>query len=143
RPAGTLWLQAQIHDAPIRARARSVPLHAAERPLYAALNALAGIEGHQSPPSRHQVYQALECRLYRVQVFVDVRVIELHRAANDGIRKVVQELRSFVEEGGIVFIAFKNKVLALAQRETAAEVFRDPANQKRRPSARARKHPRQ
>jgi hypothetical protein len=41
----------------------------------------------------------------------------------------VEEFRAFVEEGGIVFVAFDDEMPARAEAETAAEVFRNAADQ--------------
>src|SRR5207302_4758481 len=51
---------------------------------------------------------------------------------NQRIRKVVQKLRTLIEECGVILVAFQNKVLAIAEPKTAAEIFRDAADQKRR-----------
>ena len=59
-------------------------------------------------------------------------MIELNRSKNHGIGKVVQELRAFVEKGRIVFVPFDDEVLPRFQLKAAAEIFRNPADQKRR-----------
>ena len=41
----------------------------------------------------------------------------------------MQELRTFIEERGVVFVAFQDEVRAFAEAEAAAEVFRDAADQ--------------
>ena len=82
-------------------------------------------ESHNAPPSRHQVYQSPECGLYSLQILVNVGVIEFDRGENDRIWEVVQEFRAFIKESRIVLVAFENEVLALTQREAAAEVLSD------------------
>ena len=47
----------------------------------------------------------------------------------------MQELRSLVEKCGIVLVAFKDEVFALANLETAPEIFGNPTDEKRRPGA--------
>src|SRR5207244_9811223 len=58
--------------------------------------------------------------------------IELHRSEDNGVRKIVQELRALIEERCVVLVAFKDEVFAVAQLEAAAEILGDPADQKRR-----------
>ncbi|MGB9119941.1 MAG: hypothetical protein WCE73_04925 [Candidatus Angelobacter sp.] len=41
----------------------------------------------------------------------------------------MQELWAFIEESSVVFVAFNNEVLTLAQGKAAAKVFRDPADE--------------
>ena len=60
-------------------RAESVSLHRAERLGDAALDALAGIERHDPPAPRHQIHQALERSFHRIEIFVDVGMVKLHR----------------------------------------------------------------
>ena len=62
-------------------------------------------------------------------------MIELDRRQNDGVRKIVQELRAFVEESSIVFVAFQDEILPAAQLKAAAEILRDSADQERRLSS--------
>ena len=56
-------------------------------------------------------------------------MIEFDGGQNDGVGKIVQEFRTFVEEGGVVLVAFEDEMLASSQLKAAAEVFGDPANQ--------------
>ena len=86
-------------------------------------------------PPRHQIYQPLERRLHRIEVAVNIGVIELHVRQNQRVGKVVHELRTLVEEGRIVLVALQNEGLPLAKLKTGAEILRDAADQKRRPSA--------
>ena len=55
----------------------------------------------------------------------------------------MQELRAFVEEGRIVFVALEDEVFSFAELKAAAEVFRDAADQKRRLQSSSLKDPRQ
>jgi hypothetical protein len=56
-------------------------------------------------------------------------MIEFHRGEDQGVRKVVQELRTLIEERGVVLVAFEDEMLAFAETETAAEIFRDTPDQ--------------
>src|SRR6185312_2569778 len=106
-----------------------------------AFDAFAGVEGDNASAARNQVHQALESGLDRVQIFIYVRMIELDRSQNYSIGKIVQELRAFVEERGIVLVAFKNEILAISQVKAAAKIFRNSANQKGRMRSRVFKNP--
>ena len=57
--------------------------------------------------ARHQVHQPLECSLHRFEVGINVGVVELDVGENERIGKVVQELRSLVEEGRVVLVALQ------------------------------------
>ena len=58
-------------------------------------------------------------------------MIEFHRGEDDRVGKVMQKLRSLIEECGVVFIAFQDKVLPCPKHEARPKVFRDSANQER------------
>ena len=88
------------------------------------------VKADNASAARNEIHEAFESRLYGVQIFINIGVVELNRSKNHGIRKVVQKLRTFIEEGGIVFVALQNKMFAVAEPEATAEIFRDAANQK-------------
>ena len=87
------------------------------------------VEGDDATAARDQIHEALECGLDCVEILVDVGVIELDGGEDDGVGKVVQELRSLVEEGGVVLVAFEDEVLALAEVKAGAEIFGDAADE--------------
>src|SRR5215469_9863906 len=60
----------------------------------------------------NQIHQPLERRLHRIDILVDVGMIEFDRGKDHRIRKIVQELRSLVEESGVVFIALQNEMFS-------------------------------
>ena len=60
------------------------------------------------------VEQAAEARLDLVEVAVDVGVVELDVVHDHEFGEVVDEFRAFVEEGGVVFVAFDNEILRVA-----------------------------
>ncbi len=59
-------------------------------------------------------------------------MVEFNRSENDRVGEVVQKFRALIEERGVVFVAFKNKVFAISQLKAAAEILGDAANQKGR-----------
>src|SRR5581483_2194129 len=98
---------------------------------YTSLSAVPLVERNDAAAARHKVHQALECGLYRVKVFVNVGVVELHGGKNHRIGKIVQELGPFVEERRIVFVAFQDEVFALAERKTAPEILGNASDEER------------
>ncbi len=91
----------------------------------------AAVEGNHPATARDQVDQPAEGGLHRSEIVVDIGVIELHVGKDQGIGKVVHELRPFIEEGGIVLIALEDEWLALAHAKAGAKIFRDAADQER------------
>src|SRR5579859_6239060 len=131
--------EAQIGDLPVRARAGAVAFDRAKGLGQAALQAWTlrrvaerAIPGDDAAAARDQIHQALECGFYRVEIFVDVGVIELDGGEDDGVGKVVEEFWSLVEEGSVIFVAFEDEVLPRPEMEAGAEVFGDAADQERR-----------
>ncbi len=58
-------------------------------------------------------------------------MVELDGGEDDRVGKVMQELRSLVEESGVVLVAFKNEVFSLTEMKAGAKVFGDSSDQKR------------
>jgi len=108
-PARQAALVAQVPDAPLCALAESVTLDAAQRVLHAFAHVRVAVKGHNQAPARHQVHQPLEGRLHCFQIRVNVGVVELHVGQNQRVGKIMQELRSLVEEGRIVFVALHDE----------------------------------
>src|SRR5579859_1073870 len=135
--------EAQIGDLPVRARAGAVAFDRAKGLGQAALQAWTlrcvaerAIPGHNAASAWDQVHQALECGFYRVKIFVDVGVIELDRSEDDGVGKVVEEFRSLVEKGSVIFVAFEDEVLPRTEMEAGTKIFGEAADQERRIGAR-------
>ena len=97
---------AQILEAPVGIGGEAVALHAAEGARHAFGHIGAAVVGHDEAAARNQVHEPLECGLHRFEIGVDVGVIELHVGEDQRVGKVVQELRSLVEEGRVVLVAF-------------------------------------
>src|SRR5205823_5120619 len=102
-----------------------------KRFAHALFDVLATIECHYDAAPRHQIHQALKCGFHRVQVFIDVGMVEFHVRQQERCRHVMQKLRSLVEECGVVLIAFNDEVLALIDREAAGKVLGNAPDQKR------------
>src|SRR5208283_3802280 len=90
--------------------AKAVALHPAKRAADALVNVWVAIPCDQQSAARNQVNQPPEGGLHFIQAVVYVGVVELDRCQNDGVGKVVQKLRAFVEEGGVVLVAFKDEL---------------------------------
>ena len=84
-----------------------------------------------------EVHQAAEGELDRVEVFVDVRVVELDVPDDCRLRKVVHKLRPLVEVRGVVLVALDDEVVAVRHAEARAEVLHDAADEERRIQAAA------
>ena len=56
------------------------------------------VKGDDASSPGDKIHQALKCSLHCVQIFVDIGVVEFHGGQDGRVRKVVQELRSLVEE---------------------------------------------
>src|SRR6202521_2773773 len=123
-------------DFPTRGIRSTVKLDRTESFLQTAIEAftrdIARIKGDNPSTSLHEIHEPLERRFHCVEIFVDIRVIEFNRSKNQRIRKVVQKLRTLIEECGVILVAFQNKMLAFAQPKTAAEILRDATDQERR-----------
>ena len=61
---------------------RAIAFDRAEGLRDATLDALTGVEGDDASAPRDQIHQTFESGFYGVEIFVDVRVIELHRSEN-------------------------------------------------------------
>ena len=62
-------------------------------------------------------------------------MIEFERGDDQLVRAVVKKLWLFVEERGIVLIAFQDEIVAATQRIAAAEILRHAPDQKIRPAS--------
>ncbi len=93
---------------------KAVALHRTEGSLHAFADVLAAVPGDDSPAARNQIDQALEGKLHRFQIAIDIGVVELNRGEDHRVGKVMQKLRSLVEESRVVFIAFDDEFLALS-----------------------------
>src|SRR5215469_1752079 len=81
--------------------------------------------------SWNQVDEQTKSFLDFVQVAKDVGMIELDRRENNGLGKVVEEFRAFIEKCSVVFVAFQDEMFSLSQSKAAAEIFCDATDEKR------------
>ena len=131
-PAREAVFVAQIPDAPVGAVGEAVTLDAAERVRDAFGDILAAVVGDDEAAARNEIDEALEGGLHGVEIGVDVGVVELDVGEDERVGKVVQELRTLVEEGGVVFVAFDDEGARGAQLKAGAEVFCNAADEERR-----------
>ena len=75
------------------------------------------------PVPRHQVHEAPERQAARVEIRVDVRVVELDVADDGDVGQVLQELRGLVEEGAVVLVALDHELAAAARCGSSASKF--------------------
>src|SRR5207237_7944292 len=86
--------------------------------------------------------QPSECDLQGDELAKYIGVIEFDRCEDHHVGKVVQKFRTFIEESGVVLVAYDDEVLAVVlDGEAAAKIFRNAANQERRRLAREVKYP--
>ncbi len=110
RPCGASGLQLQVCDSPRRGFLRAIVFHGAESFTDRSLDAggrrlriraqrtRGAVKGYDASAPRNKIHQSLKCSLHRVQIFVDIGVVEFHRGQDGRGRKVVKELRPLVEE---------------------------------------------
>src|SRR5215203_2498014 len=72
--------------------------------------------------SRQRANQMMELHLDRGEVGKNVRMIEFEIVDDKRAGAVMQELRSLVEKGGVVFVGFQNEVPAAAELSGTAKV---------------------
>ena len=92
----------------------------------------AAVVGDDEAAARDEIDEALEGGLDGFEIGVDVGVVELDVGEDERVGKVVEELRTLVEEGGVVLVAFDDEGARGAQLEAGAEVFCDAADEERR-----------
>src|SRR6185312_6503002 len=97
-PGGSSGSELEIGNAPEGIVLHSIAFDGGKSFAEAFIHVLAGIPGDDFSASRDQIDQAFKGDLYGVQIFIYVGVIEFDRSKNDGLRKIVQELGTFVEE---------------------------------------------
>ena len=75
-----------------------------------------GIVGaqQQEPTAGHEIHEPPEGQPDRIEVRIDVGVIELDVVDDRDVRQVLQELRRLVEECAVVLVAFDHEVAAAA-----------------------------
>ncbi len=90
------------------------------------------------------MHEAAEGEHHRVEVGVDVRVIELDVVDHGDVGQVLQELGGLVEERAVVLVAFDDEVASLAEPiagTVLAEIPGDAADQHARIDAAVRQQP--
>ena len=94
----------------------------------------------QQAAPRHEVHEAAKRQRHRLDVGIDVGVIELNVVDDRDVRQVLEELGGLVEERAVVFVAFDDEVAALPHAiagSVLAEVARDAADEHARIERRA------
>ena len=86
--------------------------------------------GNDEAAARDKIDEALECGFHRFEIRVDVGVIELDMSEDQRVREVVEKFRAFVEEGGVVLVAFDDEGARGAKLKAGAEVLGHAADEK-------------
>src|SRR5205814_9856630 len=70
-----------------------------------------------------EIHQTTERQLYRIEVLVNIRMVEFDIIDNRDLRQVVHELRAFIEVSRVVLVAFDDEVIAVGDAKADAEVL--------------------
>ena len=109
---------------PVGVGGEAVALYVAEGAGAAVGDVGVAVVGDEAAAFGDEVDHALEGGLDGFEVGVDVGVIELYVGEDGGVGKVVEELGAFVEEGGVVLVAFEEEGAGGGvDVEAGAEVF--------------------
>src|SRR5438067_1939214 len=79
-----------------------------------------------------EVHQTTERQLYRVEVRVNVCMVEFDIVDDGDLRQVMHELRAFVEVSRVVLVAFDDEVIAAGDAKANAEILHHAADEERR-----------
>src|SRR6185369_10809809 len=85
----------------------------------------------QQPLPRHEIHQPSKRQAHRVDIGVDVRVVEFDIVDNRDIWQVLEKLGGLVEECTVVLVALDDEVSPLTEsitRAVVAEVADDAAD---------------
>ncbi len=95
----------------------------------------------QPAVARHAAHEVMELTLDRGHVGENIGVVVFEIVENRDLRAVVHELAALVEECGVVFVRFDDKIIAAAQSCRDAEILRHAADEKSRRTAAGVEYP--
>ena len=75
--------------------------------------------------SRHNIKQPFKGQLDLIKRVVDICMVKLDVIDHDHFGKIMQELGSFIKEGGVVFVAFKNHKIRVGKGCPLAKITRN------------------
>ena len=96
---------------------------------------------YQAPATRQQRDQTSYGEANRLEIGIDICVIEFEVTDHRDVRQILQKLRGLVEERTVVFIALDNEVAPLPQSVARVEIAGQPADQKTRITPPVGQHP--
>src|SRR6185369_12137919 len=76
----------------------------------------------------NQIHKSSKGKFHRRQIVIDIGMVKLDVVYDRDLRQVVHKLRTLVEIGRVVFVAFNDEVIAISNSKTYAEVLSDAAN---------------
>ena len=132
RPLGRRPLVPKTRQLPHGALLKTVPLHRAEGSRDTLCHSIAAIVSHQPPAPRNQVDEPHEGGFHGTYVGINIGVIELHVRQDRAGRKIVQELRTLIEESCVVLVSLDHKRQRRPHPKARPEVLRHASNQERR-----------
>ena len=95
----------------------------------------------QQAAARHEVDEPPEGQPNRIEVRIDVGVVELDVVDDGDVGQVLQELRGLVEERAVVLVPLDHELAAAADPVAALEVLGDAADEHARIGAAVRQQP--
>src|SRR4051794_34717066 len=98
-----------VPNLPVRLGLETIALYPAERLVDALCHVLAAVKCDEKSAARNEIDQPPECRLDCIEIGIDIRMIELNMRQDQCGRKVVEELRSLVEKGGVVLVTLNDE----------------------------------
>ena len=101
---------------PGRVGAEAEGLHRADREAAQRVRVRTIRSEQQQPVPRDQVHQPPEGEKHRIEIGVDVGVIELDVPDDGDIGEILEELGGLVEEGAVVLVTLDHEVAALPTR---------------------------
>ena len=90
------------------------------------------------------IRQAAKCQRDRLDVGINIRVVELNIVDDRNVRQVLEELGRLVEERAVVLVPFDDEVASLSHAiagSLVAKIARDAADEHTRIRARIGQHP--
>jgi hypothetical protein len=86
--------------------------------------------GDQPAVFRHEIHEPTKREFHRIEIAIDVGVIEFDVVNDRELGQVVHELRTFVEVSSVILVCFDDEIVTASDAKAMAEVLRDAADQK-------------
>ena len=84
----------------------------------------------QMPVCRNEIHQTRKFKFDRLEIAVNVGVVEFDIVDDGDFGQIVHKLRLFIKISRVVFVAFDNEKIAVGHAKRRAEILHDAADQK-------------